>query len=386
MTSLDWMADRLAELERDACRRRLRAVKLLPGGRIEMEGRPAVNLSGNDYLGLAEVLEAPAGVGSGATASRLVVGNHAACAELEGAVAALKGSEAALVFGSGYLANVGIIPALVGRDDLVFSDRLNHASIVDGILLSRAKLTRYRHNDLGHLEELLKRAPAKARKLIVTDAIFSMDGDRADLAGIVALKNRHGGMLMVDEAHSGGVFGEGGAGLVHELGLGDQVEVQMGTFSKAYGTYGAYVAGTRLLIEYLVNTCRSLIFTTGLPPVVVRSMLESLRRAAAEPWRRQRVLESSRRFRDGLRQAGLNTGAGDTQIVPVLVGSNARAMAFSQQLLEAGVCGVAIRPPTVPEGTARVRFSLSAAHGDEALDQAVTSILAVYGRLPDQGE
>ena len=385
----DFLQQLQAELddwEREGLRRQRRVARVLPGGRVEVAGRTLLNLCSNDYLGLASELDLAAlarepGLAAGATASPLIVGYHPATAALEEQMAALKGTAAALVFGSGYLANVGTLAALVGRDDAVYSDRLNHASIVDGIVLARAEHHRYRHRDLDHLETLLRAGGRYRRRLIVTDAIFSMDGDLAPLAELVALKEKYGALLMVDEAHSGGVCGPQGAGLVAALGLSARVDVQMGTFSKAYGVYGAYVAGARVLVDYLVNRARSLVYSTALPPLVVRAIQDGVARAARDEWRRERLREHAAAWRAGLQRLGLDTGGSECQIVPALVGSSERALAFSRALAAAGVAAWAIRPPTVPAGTARVRFSLTAALSAADREAALTQVAAAVSAL-----
>jgi 8-amino-7-oxononanoate synthase len=277
----------------------------------------------------------------------------------------MKKTEAALVFSSGYMANAGIISALVGRDDVVFSDRLNHASIVDGIVLSRAELKRYPHNDVGALEELLAKATGARRRLIVTDTVFSMDGDVAPLKEIALLAKKYGAWFMVDEAHAFGVLGPTGCGLIEELGLETDVDIQMGTLSKAAGSFGAYAAGPRELIDHLVNTARSFIFTTGLPPAIAAASRAALTIMREEPGRRERVLRSAQRLRTGLRQFGFDTLQSVTPIIPVAIGEATRAVEFSKQLLERGVFVQAIRPPTVPQGTARLRVTVTAAHTDD---------------------
>lgn len=370
------LAEELAACDRDGLRRRL-VVTDHAGPYALRGGRRLLNLSSNNYLGLADhpdLKEAARAAaerwGTGAGASRLVTGHLPLAAELEEAVARWKGTEAAVVFTSGYAANVGVIPALVGRGDVVFSDRLNHASIVDGIVLSRAHHVRYRHNDVEHLEYLLRKVPREARKLIVTDAVFSMDGDAAPLEDLVALKERYGAWLMVDEAHSAGLLGPRGAGLVAALGLTDVVEVQMGTFSKALGSLGAYVAGSCALIGWLVQRARSLVYSTGLPPAVLAASLAGLRLAQEESWRREKALALAARFRAALRTAGLAGGDGPSAIVPLIVGSSRAALAVSRALEEQGVLAVAIRPPTVPEGTARLRFSFTALHDEDDVERA----------------
>lgn len=402
--SLDWMREELARLESSSLRRELSPASPQQGGWIAKDGRTMLNLASNDYLGLAakrgagatdgdprESADDPGDGGArfGAGASRLVSGNDPAMAAFERDFAAFKGTESCLLFGSGYMANVGIIPALVGRGDIVFSDKLNHASIVDGIVLSRADHMRYRHNDTAHLERMLRQAEPGRKKLIVTDAVFSMDGDVAPLRELVRLKNEYGAMLMVDEAHSGGIFGERGEGLVHALGLAGHVDVQMGTFSKAYGCYGAYAAGERLLTDYLVNKARSFIYSTALPPAVVQAIAANWRTAKEEGWRRETVLRHAETFRSALRRAGFDTGLSECQIVPVVVGDNARTVAFSRMLQAEGIAAVAIRPPTVPDGTARIRFSVMATHRPEDLAWAADTIAACgrqLGIVPPQAD
>ena len=355
--------------------RSLRTSQPLSDGYLQFGGKRLLNLASNDYLGLCEDLELPDDSrGAGATASRLIVGNHPGFDALEADVAELKGTEAALVFGSGYLANIGIIPALLGRHDAAFSDRFNHASIVDGIRLSGANHYRYVHNDLAHLDQLLSEHASHRRKLIVTDTVFSMDGDIANLQRLVELKEKHNAILMIDEAHSSGVFGARGAGLADAAGIADRIDVQMGTFSKAYGCYGAYAAGSATMIDYLVNHVRTVVYTTGLPPIVVELIRQSLAKSSAEQWRRERLEENAVFMRQALREAGLDIGGSTTQIIPVIVGDAGRAVEVGDNLQAAGIAAIAIRPPTVPEGTARIRLSMSAKHQRTDLEQAAATI------------
>ena len=283
---MEWMEKELAALNEASLERSLHAhnapVPEYPGYTVR-GGRLLLNLSSNDYLGLAghpaiieAMREALLTEGAGSGASRLVTGNRLPYGRLEEALAAWQNCEAALVFANGYAANSGVISALMGRGDVVFSDQLNHASIVDGIILSRAEHARYRHNDIGHLRSLLHKYRDKRRKLIVTDAIFSMDGDQALLQELVALKYEYGAMLMVDEAHSGGIYGGRGEGMCHELGLQNDIDIHMGTFSKAFGVYGAYVCGSHTLIRWLVNKARPLIYSTALPPSLLVGISEAL--------------------------------------------------------------------------------------------------------------
>jgi 8-amino-7-oxononanoate synthase len=378
------MKEELLHIEKKAQRRRLHSIDFLKESSIIMNGRKLLNLASNNYLGLAgderlieASIRAAREYGAGSTASRLIVGNYSLYEHVETELARWKGTEAALIFNSGYTANVGIISTLVGRNDIVFSDKWNHASIIDGIILSRAEMKRYQHNDLDHLEAHLKKAPLHKRKLIVTDTVFSMDGDIAPLKGLVELKEKYGAILMVDEAHSSGVYGEGGEGLVHDLRLQEQVDVQMGTFSKALGSFGAYVTGKQWLIDYFVNKMRSFIFTTALPPAVLGSIQAAIHIVQQETERRKQLHEYSKYFRTKLRDLGFNIGTSVTQIVPVMIGSNELTVQFSERLQERGIAAVAIRPPTVPEGTARIRFSLMATLTKDELDWAINEIATI---------
>ena len=348
---------------------------------VAQDGRRLLNFSSNDYLGLAshpDVLDAAARVAAragGATASRLIVGTDAAYAEVERKLAEFQGTEAALVFGSGYLANVGVISCLVGRGDAVFSDSLNHASIIDGCRLSRAAIHRYGHGDIDELEAMLQGSGGE-RKLIVTESVFSMNGDVAPLAEIVELKERYGAALLVDEAHADGVFGPHGEGYAHELGIADRVDLHLGTFGKAFGVYGAYVAGSSLWVRYLVNASRSFVFTTGLPAAVIAAVDAALDVVYAADDLRAELQEKARRFRTQLASLGLDTSGSSTQIVPIVTGASDAAVALSAALEEAGVLAVAIRPPTVPTGTARLRFSLTALHADRDVEDALNAVQA----------
>jgi len=342
-------------------------------------GRRLVNLSSNNYLGLAgdpRLTCAAARAlarGAGAGSSRLVAGHDPAVQACEEKLAAFKGCEAALVVGSGYLANVGVICALADRESEIFSDRLNHASIVDGVRLSDARAKRYRHRDLDQLEALLDGSKA-ARKLIVTDTVFSMDGDTAPLAGLVELKHRYDAALLIDDAHGGGVFGAHGEGYAHALALAQEVDLTIGTFSKAFGAYGAYVAAGRAFIDQLVSTCRTLIYSTALPPAVIGTIDTAIDLVAEADERRSALEAKTTRFRTRLQELGFDSGDSSTQIVPAIVGSSERALELARALEERGVLAVAIRPPTVPEGKARIRFSLMATHADEDLELALEAL------------
>jgi 8-amino-7-oxononanoate synthase len=386
---LEQLAQELAVLESQALRRRLQVLEeVLPGGRVRLGGQVLLNLSSNDYLGLAlnprlinAAQKAAARWGTGAGASRLVVGHLALHEAVETQLAAFKGTEAAVIFSTGYMANLGVISALAGPGDAVYCDKLNHASIYDGIKLSGAQIVRFPHGDLNRLEALLQKSQGHRRRLIITDSVFSVDGDLAPLTELVALKERFGAALMIDEAHATGVLGARGAGLAEALGLTDRVEIHMGTFSKALGSLGGYVAGDRRLIDYLHNRARSFIYSTALAPPVLGAIEAALEIVAREPDRRSYLLEESEKFRRGLMAAGLDTLGSETQIVPVLVGDNARTLEFAAQLRQQGLMAVALRPPTVPPGRARVRFSLSAAHAREDLRRALDTITSTARQM-----
>ncbi len=371
---LDWIDRELEALAAKGLRRALEPIAAPQGAEVEVGGRRLVNLCSNDYLGLAAdprlrraAADAAEREGAGSGASRLVAGDLPVHGALERALAAHAGTEAALLFGSGYHANVGIPPALVGRDDAVFSDVLNHASIVDGCLLSRAALVRYRHVDVQELGALLARTHAR-RKLVVTDAIFSMDGDAAPLREIAELCERHGAMLYVDEAHSEGVLGPRGGGLAEALGVADRVDVHMGTLGKALGASGAFVAGERRLVELLVTRARTFVFSTAPAPAASAAALAALGIVASEPERRARVLALTARMKDGLARLGFDVARVAAPIFPVVLGDEARAVAASQALRERGFYVRAIRPPTVPRGTSRLRVALTAGHTDAQVD------------------
>jgi 8-amino-7-oxononanoate synthase len=339
-------------------------------------GQSVVNFCSNDYLGLshhpqlqAAATQAIASYGTGARAARLVSGSSPALMALEADLAAWKGTEAALVFNSGYQANVGILQAMLGSGDFIFGDRLNHASLVDGCVLSRATLKRYRHNDMDHLVELLRLAPAGGQKWIVTDSVFSMDGDVAPLTDLVTLAEDYDALVMVDEAHATGLYGKTHSGMCEAMGVQNRVALQMGTFSKAMGGFGAYVAGPQVLIDTLINRARSWIYSTALPPSVVaanHAAVELVQRAAdlhASLWANRRRLE-------GL----VPVGPWPSPIVPVILGDNATTLEASTQLLAAGVFVQAIRPPTVPPESARLRITVSAAHTANEIDQLLDAL------------
>jgi 8-amino-7-oxononanoate synthase len=379
------LATDLAAIDAAGLRRRLRTVGSAADPEITVDGRPVLLFCSNNYLGLAThpalrraAIDALERWGCGTGSSRLISGHTALHAAVEARLAAFKGTEAALLFPSGYQANVGAITALVGRGDHVFSDALNHASIVDGCRLARATVHVYPHADVGALEATLAATPPGGRRLVVTDSVFSMDGDRAPLAEIVRLAEAHDALVMVDEAHATGVLGPSGAGLASALGLADRIAVHMGTLGKALGGAGAYVAGSRALVDLLVNRARSFVFTTALPPATVAAAGAALDVVVAEPERRECVLAHAARLRAGLRVLGFDV-RGDTQIVPVCLGGNARAVEVADRLLAAGVLATAIRPPTVPEGSARIRVTPMATHTAAHIDRALEAFARAAG-------
>jgi glycine C-acetyltransferase/8-amino-7-oxononanoate synthase len=384
---MDDLSGRLAELREAGLHRRLRTIEGAQGPRVTLDGRQVLLLCSNNYLGLAEdpavraaAADAALELGAGAGASRLISGNMAAHRALEERLAAIKGYPAALLFGSGYLANAGAIAALAGPGTVVFSDELNHASIIDGCRLARARIFVYRHGDVDHLEHGM-RETAGSGSLIVTDGVFSMDGDIAPLAELADAAERHGARLMVDEAHATGALGRGGRGSVDAAGVTDRVDVVVGTLGKALGSYGAYACGSEEIIEFLLNRARSFVFSTALPPPTVAAATAALERLESAPGMVDRLRENAAVLRAGLSAEGLPTGGAPTQIVPVEIGDASRTMALSELALERGVFAQGIRPPTVPEGTSRLRFTVMATHTEVELRRAAGIVGAAAREL-----
>ena len=380
----DFIQRELQQIKEAGLHRSLRRVENDQGPTLMLDGRKAINFSSNNYLGIANhpalaaaAKEAIDRYGCGSGASRLISGNMTLHEELEAKLARFKGTETALVFNSGFQANTGILATLAGEGDEILSDELNHASIIDGCRLSRARTVVYAHADLNQLEIALKQGHGARRKLIVTETIFSMDGDEAPLLGIVELAEKHGATVMVDEAHATGVFGPGGAGVVSKLGLGDRVLVQMGTLGKALGGFGAYVAGSGELRELLINRCRSFIFTTSLPPAVMAMALAAIDLVEREPARREALWHNCRLLAHGLKRIGFSLNEIQSPIMPLIIGAADECMRFSEQLLERGVFAQGIRPPTVPPGTSRLRLTLMATHTPEDIDRAVAAFKEV---------
>jgi len=374
--------ERLEEIRDRGLYRKLRSVSGPQGPRVLLDGRPVLLLCSNNYLGLADhprvreaAAEAAMRYGAGSGASRLISGNMTIHRRLEEALAAFKGTETCLLFGSGYLANSGVVSALAREGDVVFSDALNHASIVDGCRLSRAETFVYDHCDVDHLDWGLRQAEGRGA-LIVTDGVFSMDGDVAPLRDIVELAHRHDARVMVDEAHGTGCIGPGGRGLVAELGLESEVDVIVGTLGKALGSYGAYVLCDETMAEYLINTARTLIFSTALSPPAVAAALAALGLLREQPRRVEKLQRNARVLREALVKSGMPVDNGDTPIVPLIVGDADTAVAASDRALERGIFAPAIRPPTVPAGTSRLRLAVMASHTKSELREAAAVLAA----------
>ncbi len=348
---------------------------------LQVDGRSLVNFCSNDYLGLAghpDIAAAlKAGVdqyGTGSGASHLISGHSTAHQHLEEQLAAFTGRPRALLFSTGYMANLGVINALVNRHDLVLEDQLNHASLLDGGHLSRADYKRYKHNNMQQLDYLLEQSTA-SRKLIVTDGVFSMDGDLAPLPEMSTVAAQHSGWLMVDDAHGMGVLGATGAGIVEQQGLTvEQVPILMGTLGKSFGTFGAFVAGSEALIETLIQFARTYIYTTALPPAIAAASSASLQLVRREHWRREHLQQLIQRFRDGAQQLGLQLMDSQTPIQPLLINNDQLVMEVNQQLRSRGFMVGAIRPPTVPAGSGRLRITLSASHSNQQIDQLLDAL------------
>ncbi len=351
---------------------------------MTIDGQRALLLCSNNYLGLANhaavreaAIRAAADYGVGAGASRLISGSMRLHHALEEQLAAFKGTQAALLFNSGYHANIGAVSALVGKDDAVFSDALNHASIIDGCRLSGARVCIYRHNDTAHLAKLLSGTAAR-RRLVVTESIFSMDGDTAPLKTICDVAEQYDAFVMVDEAHATGAVGPDGRGLVAADGLQSRVAVQMGTLGKALGSFGAFIAASRSIVDLLLNTARSFIYTTALPPPVIAAAATALTIAAKEPQHRERLQQNASRLHAAFIDLGLSVPSRPAHILPIQIGAAERVMEISERLLAAGVFVQGIRPPTVPPGTARLRLTAMSTLTPEDLAVAVEAFRSVF--------
>ena len=388
LASEKFLDERLMNLEQSGLKRELRQLTGAQDREITLEGRKVLNFCSNNYLGLAgdarlgrAAAECIEREGLGAGASRLVCGNMSSHQKLEEGIAVFKGAERCLVFSTGYMANVGILSSMFGREDIVFSDRLNHASIIDGIRLSRARCRRYAHRDMTALEEMLKSSGSYRQRGIVTDSVFSMDGDIAPLDEIVALAQKYDCLVMIDEAHAFGVMGENGKGLAAHFGIESKIDVQMGTLSKAAGAFGAYCCGSEKLISFLINQARSFIYTTGMPPSVAAASLRAVGIIQTEPERRDRLWENTRYMRQGLKQMGFDTMDSQTPIIPILLRDAPVAVEFSGRLFAKGVFITAIRPPTVPQNTARLRLTVMATHTRADLDFVLEQFRGIGRKL-----
>ncbi len=387
MRAEEWIQDELDALADKSLYRKLTTYSSA-GGRININGETYLNLSSNDYLGLSTNPEVLASAeselrnrGSAAGASRLVTGSLECHDELEKLIAEYKGYPAALVLGSGYLVNTGVIPALADKKDVVLADKLIHASIIDGIAQSGALLERFNHNDVNDLKRRLSKIRSARHIIIITESVFSMDGDIGPLKEICEAANDFNALVFVDEAHSTGVFGTNGSGIVAELGLQSQVNISMGTMSKSFGSYGGFIACSTEMREYIINTARTFIFSTALPPAVIGASIGAIKYLMKNPGLGSGLLAKAERFREKIKDADFDTCGSLSQIVPVIIGDNDKALAIAKALKEKHIIAVAIRPPTVPMGTARIRFSVHNDLTDDELDHVATTFIKICKRI-----
>ncbi|MFJ8247202.1 8-amino-7-oxononanoate synthase [Peribacillus asahii] len=380
----DYLNQELQQIREQGLFRTLRRMDAASDPETVLEGKKILLFSSNNYLGLAndsrmkeKAIEAINQFGTGSGGSRLTTGNLSLHEQLERDIASFKGKEASLVFSSGFLANVGIISTLMKKGDVILSDSLNHASIIDGCRLSKADTVIYNHVDMNDLEKKLQSVTSYQRRLIVTDGVFSMDGNIAPLPAIVSLAKKYGAMVMVDDAHSTGILGKTGAGTAEHFGLTHQIDLLMGTLSKSIGAEGGYVAASQSLIQYLRNKARTFIFQTALSPSVVAASIEGIRIIREERERSVRLLENAEFLRNGLKKSGFTLVDGSTPILAVLIGSAQDAVRFSKRLEEEGIFAPAIRPPTVPEGMSRIRLTIMATHRQEQLEYALHTFVKI---------
>jgi len=385
MGALDELKTRLHELEEQGLAIRPRTLEGPTGARARFDGRDVINLASNNYLGLAShprmnaaASKAAAELGAGTGAVRTIAGTMTSHRELERRFAQFKHAEGALMFQSGFTANAGTVAAILDKEDVIVSDRLNHASIIDGARLSRAEIKVFEHKDAEHADALLAETAVPGRRqLLITDGVFSMDGDIAPLPALVGVAEKHGAIMMVDDAHASGVLGRGGAGTVDHFDLHGRVDIQVGTLSKAIGVLGGFIAGPHHLIEWLVNRGRPFLFSTSAPPAVVAACIEALDIIRDEPERLERLWENTNSFKAGLHELGFDTGMSETPITPVITGDEEKTQAFARRLFEEGVFTPAIVYPTVAKGQARVRTIVISDHTSEDLREA----LGVFGRV-----
>ena len=383
---LEWIKEELSQIHDKKLFRLLTELETGQSPEVTIDGKKYVLLGSNSYLGLSvdpKVVEAARlaleiyGTGSGG--SRLVSGSSDLHRVLEHRIAEFKNTEAAILFSSGYLANIGTISALVGSNDIIYSDELNHASIIDGARLSRASVRIYKHLDLNHLKELLESDKDKnCKRLIVTDSVFSMDGDLVPLLELVEISERYGCMLMIDEAHATGVLGKRGSGATEHYGVEDRVPVVMGTLSKAIGSLGGYIAGSQELIDFIRNRVRSYIFDTSLPPASVAASIAAIDIIQNEPERREHLWNLVNQFKSGITETGLTILPSHSAIIPVLIGEAEPALNFAKALREYGVFTPAVRPPSVPHGMCRIRVTIMAKHNERHITRALSAFKAAY--------
>lgn len=386
---LAYLSAQLEEMRAAGTYYRLRELESACEPVCRADGREVINLASNNYLGLANhpklkeaAIRAVRELGAGTGAVRTITGTMAIHMELERRIAAFKNTEACVVFQSGFAANAGTVSAILGPEDHIISDELNHASIIDGCRLSKAKIHVFRHRDAAHAAEILEGLKdAGGRKLLITDGVFSMDGDIGPLPELVEVAERHGAIMMVDDAHASGVLGRNGRGTVDHFGVHGRVQVQVGTLSKAIGALGGYVCGSRDLIEYLYHRARPFLFSTSHPPAVTAACMAAFELLEQEPERIERLWDNTRYYKEALRAEGFDTGASETPITPILVGEAATAHKFSAALFEEGLWATGIGFPTVPRGKARVRTIVTAAHTREQLDRAVEILSQVAKRM-----
>jgi glycine C-acetyltransferase len=387
--ALDFLKERLGELEDQGLAIHPRTLQGPTGARARFDGREVVNLASNNYLGLANhprmnaaASKAAAELGAGSGAVRTIAGTMSMHLELERRFADFKHADEALMFQSGFTANAGTVAAILDKDDVIVSDRLNHASIIDGARLSRAEIKVFEHRDADHADALLAQTKRPGRRqLLVTDGVFSMDGDIAPLPALVEVAEKHDAIMMIDDAHASGVLGAGGAGTVDHFGLHGRVDIQVGTLSKAIGVLGGFIAGPHELIEWLVNRGRPFLFSTSAPPAVVAACMEALDIIRDEPQRLERLWDNTRSLKAGLHDLGFDTGDSESPITPVITGDEARTQAFARRLFEEGVFTPAIVFPTVAKGRARVRTIVTADHTAADLEQALDAFERVGSEL-----
>lgn len=388
MTDFDLLLQReLETLRRQGLFREMRRVDGMQGPTVIIDGKETILLSSNNYLGLAshpEIINAQMQAlerfGTGSCASRLISGNAILHETLERKIADFKDVESAIVFSTGYMANVGTISAIIGEGDLVVCDKLNHASIIDGVRLSNAMLRIYPHKNLERLEDILKKESSYKTRLIITDGIFSMDGDIAPLPELIKICQKYKAILMLDDAHATGVLGKNGKGTCEHFGIKDGIDIRMGTFSKALGNLGGYIAGSRILIEYIRNKARSFIYSTALPPAIVSGCIKAIEIVEKDSELRNRLWQNIEKFRDALLDLKFDTMGSKTQIIPVCTGDLASTMRASEFLFKNGVFAPGIRPPTVPKNKCRIRLSLMATHTKDHIDK----VIDIFRRLKNE--